>query len=158
MTGPDAGSLAERVRVRAELLLSKYAGRSKWVGYEKPRREAWAEIEQDLRALLAETEAAPSPAQPPAPQGGRVDLAAWLRDWSLAGCEHTIAMDEGRACSPCLRDRILASDWLATHDAEVERAVAERIAAAIEAAAVGKNMTTRVHHAAAARIARAEGA
>lgn len=46
---PDA------LRVRAELLLAKYAGRSTWVGYEKPRREAWGEIERDLRAMLEET-------------------------------------------------------------------------------------------------------
>ena len=36
------------------------------------------------------------------------DLADLLRDWSLAGCEHTLTLDQGRACSPCVRDRLLA--------------------------------------------------
>lgn len=43
----------DRARVRrVGMLLAKYAGRSSWVGYEPPRREAWAEIERDLRAAL----------------------------------------------------------------------------------------------------------
>lgn len=37
------------------------------------------------------------------------DLAERLRDWSLAGCEHNIPMDDGRACWPCIRDRLTAS-------------------------------------------------
>ena len=64
-----------------------------------------------------------------------LDLAANLRDWSLAGCEHTIRMDEGRTCSPCLRDRLLASDWLAARvAAERDRVLAnerERITRAV---------------------------
>lgn len=43
-----AAEMSDAVR----LLLAKYEGRSKWVGYEQPRREAWSEIENDLRALL----------------------------------------------------------------------------------------------------------
>jgi len=43
---------APDLRFDVELLLGKYAGRSKWVGYEQPRREAWAEIERDLRNVL----------------------------------------------------------------------------------------------------------
>jgi hypothetical protein len=50
---------------RVRLLLAKYAGRSKWVGYETPRREAWDEIERDLRSILP----APDPRAPE--DGGR---------------------------------------------------------------------------------------
>lgn len=41
------------------------------------------------------------------------DLADWLRDWRLTYCEHWIRGDSEPCCAPCLRDRILASDWLA---------------------------------------------
>ena len=34
-----------------------------------------------------------------------------MRDWSLQGCEHTLRMDEGRACAPCMAKRV--NDWLA---------------------------------------------
>lgn len=48
----------EEARARTSTLLAKYAGRSKWVGFEPARREAWAEIERDLRAALADVPAA----------------------------------------------------------------------------------------------------
>lgn len=63
------------------------------------------------------------------------DLAAWLRDWRLADCEHAEVRDGGIiCCSPCLRGRVLASDWLAARDAQIteaaEAAAGERIAQA----------------------------
>lgn len=48
--GPTA-EIDARLREDARLLLAKYQGRSGWVGYEGPRREAWREIEDDLRWL-----------------------------------------------------------------------------------------------------------
>lgn len=48
--------MSDDLRAAVEVLLAKYAGRSTWVGFEAPRREAWGEIERDLRAALAATE------------------------------------------------------------------------------------------------------
>jgi hypothetical protein len=45
------------------------------------------------------------------------DLAELLRDWSLAGCPHAHWSDE-RACSPCMRNQLLASPWLRKDRAE----------------------------------------
>lgn len=49
-----------------------------------------------------------------------------------AGDRIAYALAEGRAQKAI--DAFLASDWLAAHDAEVQRVTAERIAQAIEAA------------------------
>jgi hypothetical protein len=46
-----AGRVTE-LRRRLEVLGDKYAERARWVGFEPARREAWAEIRDDLRALL----------------------------------------------------------------------------------------------------------
>ena len=44
---------------------------------------------------------------------GDGSLADWIRDWRLAECEHNVSsIDRELCCAPCLRDRILASDWL----------------------------------------------
>ena len=69
-----------------------------------------------------------------------LDLAEWLRDERLTRCEHTSTdCDRPLVCSPCLRDRFLASSWLADLIA-TERAAAVdeamgRVVAAIEALA-----------------------
>lgn len=67
------------------------------------------------------------------PSAEDVDLAAWLRDWRLADCEHAEVRDGGIiCCSPCLRDRILASDWLAAHTAAAKREGARAVLAVVE--------------------------
>lgn len=53
------------------------------------------------------------------------------RDGSCSSCPWPLHMVESPAG---MADAILASDWLAAHDAEVQRVTAERIAQAIEAA------------------------
>lgn len=66
------------------------------------------------------------------PSAEDVDLAAWLRDWRLADCEHAEVRDGGIiCCSPCLRDRILTSDWLTAHTTAAEARGAERGARAV---------------------------
>ena len=57
-----------------------------------------------------------------------IDLAEFLRDTRLAGCEHSTT-PYPEACSPCTRDDILASPWLTAH-------TATKVIAAVEAAAV----------------------
>jgi len=47
--------------------------------------------------------------------GDEERIAESLRDCRLTYCEHWISGDNEPCCSPCLRDRILASDWLASH-------------------------------------------
>ncbi len=126
-----------------------------------------------LAALLAD---APTPAQPAAPQGGDVEALAE----ALAAHEYALGVRRGGICScgfvPTIeRDAlttqqehhrahvaaILASDWLAAHDAEVRasaaRETAERIAGAIEAEAAIGFPEIYVRKNDAARIARAEG-
>lgn len=65
----------------------------------------------------------------------RTDLAAWLRDWRLQGCEHEGFAES--ACAPCMRDRLFVSDWLAHHDtaiaARARAQAGEDVAQAIEA-------------------------
>lgn len=63
----------------------------------------------------------------------REHLADYLRDWRMTACKHTISMDREPCCSPCLRDRIIASGLLESpeprrSEAEIE---AEPVWAAI---------------------------
>ena len=51
----DAARMGARRRElvrRLEVLGDKYAERTRWIGFEPARREAWAEVADDLRALL----------------------------------------------------------------------------------------------------------
>jgi len=54
------------------------------------------------------------------------NLADWIREWRLAGCNCNPLVD-GQACSPCIRDRILASEWLAQVKAAAHREAARRM-------------------------------
>ncbi len=109
---------------------------------------------------------APTPAQPAAPSGdveAVLSLADALRD---AGVE--VGYVGGDPFRQAVANRLLRSDWLATHDAEVRasaaRETAERITGAIEAATepvrvddIDAERGRRIGMLDAARIARAEG-
>lgn len=56
------------------------------------------------------------------------DLAEQLRDWQLELCAHRSEYSTIPCCSPCLRDRILASEWLAKVKAKAAAEEDERLA------------------------------
>jgi hypothetical protein len=88
-----------------ERLLGKYAGRSGRVGFEQARREAWAEIESDLRWLLR---------RPPVANGAGGPLAtvAMLADeWAKQAdiedsAEMWDAAEVHRRVAYCLREAL----------------------------------------------------
>lgn len=57
-----------------------------------------------------------------------IDLAEWLRDERIAGCEHS-TFHFPDSCVVCMRDRFLDSEWLGAHDG----ALRERLARKVEA-------------------------
>lgn len=90
----------------------------------------------------------PSEVNPRCP--AHVDLLGGDTHASLSDVVHNAmpamcADAEGLDAPPCwsLAQRILASEWLAAHDAEVRATERERIAAAIEAACLGVSIGPR---------------
>ena len=61
-----------------------------------------------------------------------IDLAEFLRDTRLAGCEHSTTLYP-EACSPCTRDAILASPWLTANTEAAVNAAVEAAAVRVEA-------------------------
>jgi hypothetical protein len=85
----------------------------------------WAATDGHRLAAEGGFDAEPMTGPQPTPSA---EVAEWLRDERLTMCGHGGADDQ--CCSPCLRDRILASDWLAAYvqaarDEERARVVAD---------------------------------
>ena len=69
-----------------------------------------------------------------------IDLAEFLRDTRLAGCEHSTT-PYPEAFTPCTRDDILASPWLTAHTATKVIAAVEAAAVRVEAASLADSTT-----------------